>query len=102
MPLNSASLVQSNGVTHNSFILQIDPRMFNDSNGPILRMPNEIFLDFSVTFFPNIVAITTIAVAVSVAVFLILFSVLIAFIIYWKRFATITSDKNMFIKYPCI
>ncbi|CAI5664714.1 unnamed protein product [Oreochromis niloticus] len=33
------------------------------------------------------IAITTIAVAVSVAVFLILFSVLIAFIIYWKRLA---------------
>lgn len=32
MPVNSASLAQSNGVTHNSFILQIDPRMFNDSN----------------------------------------------------------------------
>lgn len=68
----------------------------------ILRLPNEIFLHFSVTFFPNVVAITTIAVGVSVAVFFILFSVLIAFIIYWKRFATITSDKNMFIKYPCI
>ncbi|XP_039470652.1 receptor-type tyrosine-protein phosphatase eta isoform X2 [Oreochromis aureus] len=33
------------------------------------------------------IAITTIAVAVSVAVFFILFSVLIAFIIYWKRLA---------------
>ncbi|XP_039881138.1 receptor-type tyrosine-protein phosphatase eta-like isoform X5 [Simochromis diagramma] len=33
------------------------------------------------------IAVTTIAVAVSVAVFLILFSVLIAFIIYWKRLA---------------
>lgn len=35
MPANSANLVQSIGVTHNSFTLQIDPGMFNDSNGPI-------------------------------------------------------------------
>lgn len=35
MPVNSGSLVQSIGVTYNSFILQIDSRMFNDSNGPI-------------------------------------------------------------------
>ncbi|XP_006789650.2 receptor-type tyrosine-protein phosphatase eta [Neolamprologus brichardi] len=184
MPVNSGSLVQSIGVTHNSFILQIDSRMFNDSNGPIrnvgvlvskndapsswtqwlnntynnwkngapaylatvvgrnipqLRSEGALSIgigngsqwngysngpldanekySYAIVLFTNLTlqqsnlveihgslllviesssytvklpqdpAITSIAVGVSVAVFLILFSVLIGFIIYWKRLA---------------
>lgn len=81
-------------LSHNIFTLQIDSTMFKDSNGPqycvfflflyelILQMSNDVFLHFSITIFPNIVAVTSVAVGVSVPVFPILFSVLISFIIY--------------------